>query len=609
MGLQSAEDRFDPKSFLDNLTQRPGVYRMLGKRSEVLYVGKARNLRKRVSSYFRRTAANTRMETLMSQVRDVQVTVTHTEGEALILENTLIKTLKPRYNVLLRDDKSYPYLHLSTHHEFPRLSLHRGPRRGKGRYFGPYPSAHAVHESLHLLQKVFQLRQCEDSFFRNRSRPCLQYQIKRCSGSCTGLVSAAEYGQDLRHTVLFLEGKSGGVIDELVRQMEQASLDQQYETAARYRDQIASLRRVQERQYVSGEAGDLDIVACAQQAGAAAVQVFFIRAGRNLGNKTFFPRVPKQATIEDVLGAFIAQYYPGKETPAEILVNLQPDDDGLLEQALTQQTGHRVSLRHRVRGERARWLQMAVSNAEHALSGRLSSQTGIQQRLAALQQALALEEVPGRIECFDISHTSGEATVGSCVVFGREGPLKSDYRHFNIRGVQAGDDYGAMAQVLTRRYTRVIKDEGKLPDLLLIDGGKGQVAAARKVLEELQIADVPVIGVAKGPSRKPGQETLYGSDGRLIRLAPDSPGFHLIQQVRDEAHRFAITGHRHRRSLNRTGSKLEGIPGIGPTRRQRLLKQFGGVREVARAGVEDLTRVKGISAELAQKIYDVFHSG
>ncbi len=608
MGSESKQDRFDPKSFLNHLTPRPGVYRMIGAQSEVLYVGKARNLKRRVASYFRRTATNARMQSLMSQVYDVQVTVTHTEGEALLLENTLIKTLKPRYNVLLRDDKSYPYLYLSTHQEFPRLSLYRGPRRGKGRYFGPYPSAHAVHESLHLLQKVFRLRQCEDSFFRNRSRPCLQYQIKRCSGPCVGLVPAQDYAKDVRHTVLFLEGKSGGVIDELVRQMEQASADQQYELAARYRDQIGSLRRVQEHQYVSGETGDLDIVACVLQAGTAAVQVFFIRAGRNLGNKTFFPKLPKQTTAADVLGAFIAQYYPGKETPTEILVNVRIDDDGLLARALTQQAGHSVSLRHRVRGERARWLQMAVSNAEHALSGRLSSQTGIQQRFAALQQALGLDEMPGRIECFDISHISGEATVGSCVVFGREGPLKSDYRRFNIRGVRAGDDYGAMAQALTRRYTRLIKEAGKLPDLLLIDGGKGHVAAARKVLEELQISDVPMIGVAKGPSRKPGQETLYRDDGRTIRLAPDSPGFHLIQQVRDEAHRFAITGHRHRRSLNRAGSKLDEIPGIGPTRRQRLLKQFGGLREVARAGVEDLTRVKGISTELAQKIYDVFHS-
>jgi excinuclease ABC subunit C len=544
----------------------------------------------------------------MSQVHDVQVTVTHTEGEALILENTLIKTLKPRYNVLLRDDKSYPYLYLSTHHEFPRLSLHRGSRSGKGRYFGPYPSAHAVHESLHLLQKVFRLRQCEDSFFRNRSRPCLQYQIKRCSGPCVGLVTTEEYEKDVRHTVLFLQGKSGGVIDELVRQMEQASAHQHYETAARYRDQIGSLRRVQERQYVSGEAGDLDIVACVQQAGTAAVQVFFIRAGRNLGNKIFFPRVPKQANAEDVLGAFIAQYYPGKETPAEILVNLQPDDDGLSAQALAQQAGHSVSLRHRVRGERARWLQMAVSNAEHALSGRLSSQTGIQQRLAALQQALGLEEVPGRIECFDISHTQGEATVASCVVFNHEGAAKSDYRRFNIKGITPGDDYAAMCQAMTRRYLRVKKGEAPVPDMVIIDGGKGQLSEAQKVMQELLLSDIPLLAVAKGAGRRAGKEKLFLSGHKQPFILPaSSPALHLIQQIRDEAHRFAISGHRQRRARSRKVSVLEAISGLGPKRRRELLRQFGGIQGVKEARIEDLARVNGISRNLAEKIYLVFH--
>lgn len=611
MATSSTQQNFDAKAFLRTLTTRPGVYRMVGADGEILYVGKARNLKNRVSSYFRSGAQSIKTRALMEQVSSVHVTVTNTEGEALLLENNLIKEFKPRYNVLLRDDKSYPYIYLSIEDEYPRLAFHRGARRAKGRYFGPYPNAGAVRESLNLLQKTFRVRQCEDSFFRNRSRPCLQYQIKRCSAPCVRLPSPAEYARDVRHTELFLEGRSSEVIDELVSRMEDAAAHMEYEQAARYRDQVASLRRVQERQYVSGERGDLDIAACAARGATACVQLFMIRGGRNLGNKTFFPRVPDDAAVEDVLAAFIAQFYSTHETPPEILVNQVLDDSerDLLEQGLTDQAGHKVALRDRVRGERARWVAMAVANAEHALKARLASRAGMIQRMEALQQTLELEEMPQRIECFDISHTRGEATVASCVVFNGEGPVKSDYRRFNIEGVEPGDDYAAMEQALRRRYTRIKQGDGKLPDLLLIDGGKGQVAAASRVLEELQVEGVQMVGVAKGPERRPGMETLHVVGDGERHLPADSPALHVIQQVRDEAHRFAITGHRQRRGKTRATSPLEAIPGVGPKRRQQLLRQFGGLRELTRAGVEDLANIRGISRELAQQIYDALHGG
>ena len=600
---------FDAGDFLKTLTSRPGVYRMLDAQHDVLYVGKARNLKKRVSSYFRKTGLNAKTQALVGQIAGIEVTVTNTEGEALLLENNLIKQHQPRYNVLLRDDKSYPYIYLSTDQEFPRLSFHRGARRGKGRYFGPYPSSGAVRESLHLLQKLFRVRQCEDSFFRNRARPCLQYQIKRCTAPCVGHVSTADYAEDVRNTVMFLEGKSSTMIDGMVKKMERAAADLHYEQAAEIRDQIASLHRVQEKQYVSNERGDLDIVACATDRGHTCIQVFFVRRGRNLGNTVFFPKNPAESGSEDVLSAFLSQYYIGREIPAELLLSHRPADSSLLREVLGEQAGHRVRLTTSVRGDRARWLRLARSNAEQALASWLNTRKGYAGRLRELQSALELPETPERMECFDISHTSGEATVASCVVFGMEGPLKSDYRRFNIEHIQPGDDYGAMEQALTRRYTRLMKGEGKLPDLLFIDGGKGQVSSAVSALEELQVTGVRIVGVAKGPERKPGLETLFiAGDGRAVHLPDNSPALHLIQQIRDEAHRFAITGHRQRRAKTRRTSALEGIPGVGPKRRQQLLKQFGGLQEVARAGVDDLVGVKGINRALAQQIYDAFHN-
>jgi excinuclease ABC subunit C len=599
---------FDHKAFLKTLTTRPGVYRMLDHDGTILYVGKAGDLKKRVTSYFRKSGLSVKTRLLVEQIVDIEVTVTRTEAEALLLESNLIKQHRPRYNILLRDDKSYPYIYLSSEQDFPRLCLHRGARRRKGRYFGPYPSALSVRDSLHLLQKLFRVRQCEDSFFANRSRPCLQYQIKRCAAPCVGLIDQPQYAADVERTVMFLEGRSSEVIDGLVAEMESAAAAREYEQAAVCRDLIASLSRVQEKQYISNQGGDVDIVACLTEKGSACVQVFYIRGGRNLGNAVFFPKVPLENSAADVLSAFLPQYYLGKDVPGEVLLSHALQDDEVLSKVLGEHAGHRVRVRANVRGDRAQWVRMALSNAELALATHINTRKGFSGRLQSLTEALGLDEVPERIECFDISHTSGEATVASCVVFGLEGPLKSDYRRFNIRDIQPGDDYGAMEQALTRRYTRLKKGEGKLPDILFIDGGKGQVSSACKALEELQVTDVRIIGVAKGPGRKPGLETLY-IPGRstAVTLLAESPALHLIQQVRDEAHRFAITGHRQRRARTRSTSPLEHIPGVGPKRRQQLLQQLGGLREVARAGVDELARIKGINRRLAQQIYDAFH--
>jgi excinuclease ABC subunit C len=598
---------FDHANFLKSLTSRPGVYRMIGAEEKVLYVGKAKNLKKRVSSYFTRSL-NRRIQIMVSQIVNIEIIATHTEAEALILENHLIKSLKPKYNILLRDDKSYPYIHLSIDQDFPALSFKRGARTGKGRYFGPYPSASSTRETLQLLQKLFPVRQCEESFYRNRSRPCLQYQIKRCSAPCVGLINQQDYCQDVQHAVMFLEGKTNQVIDELVRRMEKASHLLEFERAALYRDQIKSLRRIQERQYVSGEAGDLDIVALAKQGGSACIQVFYIRSGRNLGNKPFYPSVPQEASAEQVLSAFVSQYYLEKPVPNEIILNFQLQDQGLLEEVFSQQANHRVRISTKVRGERSRWLKMATGNAKLALQSRINAQTDMDQRLLSLQQALDLPEQPERMECFDISHTRGELTVGSCVVFNQEGPLKSDYRRFNIEGITPGDDYAAMSQALERRYRRIKKGEVALPDLLFIDGGKGQLASVHERLQNLGISGLTLVGVAKGADRKAGMERLFllGRKAPII-LPADSSALHLIQQIRDEAHRFAITAHRQRRAKSRNRSVLEEIAGIGPKRRQRLMKQFGGLQELSRAGVEDIARVEGISSRLAEQIYQAFH--
>lgn len=600
------DNGFDSAAFLKNLTSRPGVYRMLDSSGTVIYVGKAKNLKKRVASYFRRTGLPPKTRVMVAQIAAIETTVTHTENEALILENNLIKELMPRYNILLRDDKSYPYLFISGD-TFPRLSLHRGAKRKKGRYFGPYPSAGAVRDSLNLLQKLFPVRQCEDSYYQNRSRPCLQYQIKRCTAPCVGLVSEAEYQKDIEHTIMFLEGKNQQVMADLTEEMEQASKNLEFEHAGAVRDKIIALRRVQERQYVSSAQGEFDVLAAIVRDGMAVVEVSFIRGGRNLGSKSYFPKGAADSP-EELLEAFVPQYYLGKDVPGEILLSHIPSDLPLLEAVLQSESGHKVSLRQPKRGQGVRWMQMVQTNADISLTQRLSSRSNLLQRFETLQDALELDELPKRIECFDISHTRGEKTVASCVVFGLEGAIKADYRKFNIEGITGGDDYAAMNQALSRRFTRLQKGEGKRPDLLLIDGGKGQIKEAQEVLAELNLSDLPILGIAKGPARKPGEETLFlvGRDGE-VTLSADSQALHLLQQVRDEAHRFAITGHRQRRGKARKTSTLEQIEGLGPKRRQKLLQQFGGLQEVQRAGVEALANVDGISKSLAQKIYDVFH--
>ncbi|MCK4743704.1 MAG: excinuclease ABC subunit UvrC [Sulfuriflexus sp.] len=613
----SAQVDFDHKAFLETLTGRPGVYRMHGEDDTILYVGKAKNLRKRVSSYFRSSGLAAKTSALMKQVANVTVTVTQTETEALILENNLIKEFLPRYNILLRDDKSYPYLYLSTEQDFPQLGFHRGARKKKGRYFGPYPSAGSVRETLNLLQKLFPVRQCEDSFFKNRSRPCLQYQIKRCSAPCVGYIEKEEYGEDIKNTILFLEGKDDAVIKSLVKRMDVAAEDLNYEQAANFRDQIARLRGLQETQYVSGEKGDLDLIAISVASGSSCVQVFTVRGGHHLGNRAYYPKHQADTSAEEILSGFISQYYLGGGTskrsrrpiPSQLIVSTQPDEHEWLEQALGEQSGHKIKISHKVRGERARWLKMAQDNADYGVTQHLSSKSSLLKRFEALQDALGLDTMPQRLECFDISHTMGEATVASCVVFNTEGPLKADYRRFNIEGITPGDDFAAMQQALMRRYTKIKQGEGALPDILFIDGGKGQLSRAGLVLDELQIADVTVVGVAKGAARKPGEETLFllGNKTPFI-LAADSAALHLIQHIRDEAHRFAITGHRGRRAKARQKSVLEDIHGLGAKRRQRLLKEFGGLQAISRAGVEDLSKIEGISGKLAQRIYDIFHA-
>jgi excinuclease ABC subunit C len=598
---------FDLHRILKQIPPRPGVYRMLDAEGTVLYVGKAKDLKRRVASYFSRSL-NRRLQVMVSQIADIELTVTRTEGEALLLECNLIKSLRPRFNVLLRDDKSYPYIRLTDRDEFPRLAFYRGSRKGGDRFFGPYPSAWAVRETLQLLQKLFPVRQCEDSFFRNRSRPCLQFQIKRCSGPCVGLVGADEYADDVRHTIKFLEGRTDEVVSELAAHMERAAELLDFECAAVIRNQIATLRRIQQRQYVSGEGGDLDIVASAQEGGQSCVQVFFIRAGRNLGNKAFFPKTPAGTDSSGVISAFLSQFYADKEIPPQILVSPDVDDRDLLESAFSERAGRRVAIKTRVRADRARWLEMARGNAVLALRARLSSQAGYRQRLEALREALELQEQPGRMECFDVSHTRGERTVASCVVFDAEGPRKSEYRRFNIEGLTPGDDCAALHQALTRRYTRIQKGEYPIPDILFVDGGRGQLCSVSDALQELAVSGVTLVGVSKGPERRPGTERLWLSDrSAAVMLPADSPAMHLVQQIRDEAHRFAITGHRERRAKARNRSQLEDIAGVGPKRRQRLLKQLGGIRGLARAGVEDIARVEGVSRALAQQIYDAFH--
>jgi len=609
---QPDSDLFDSAAFLKGLTGKPGVYRMLNEAGKVLYVGKARNLKKRVSSYFTRADSSPKTRAMVAQIRNIEVTVTHTEKEALILENNQIKAIKPRYNIWFKDDKSYPYIHLSTEHDFPGLSYHRGAKSKKGIYFGPYPSAGAVRNTLNLMKKLFKTRQCKDSFFANRTRPCLEYQIKRCSAPCTNIISQEDYSKDIEHSIMFLQGKNDQVIDSLIKPMQEAADALNYERAAHYRDQISNLRKLQENQYITAEKGNIDVIACEYKAGVACVWMFFIRNGLNQGSKTYFPKHPANATPESILEAFLAQFYLKDRAvsglPKEILLSHEPDNSKLLQEVISSHVKRQIKIKSRCRGNRAKWVKMALENAGLSLTQHLANKESRQHRTDKLTQLLNLEIPIQRMECFDISHTGGEATVASCVVFDAEGPLTTDYRKFNITNITPGDDYAAMEQAITRRYTRVKKEEGKIPDIIFIDGGKGQVGKAQEVLEELQLNEPILIGVAKGPSRKAGLETLIiERDNKQLHLPHDSSALHLIQHIRDESHRFAITGHRQRRKKTRNQSPLENIDGVGQKRRQNLLRHFGGLQGITSAGVGDLAKVNGINKNLAQKIYDTFH--
>ncbi|MBD9467435.1 excinuclease ABC subunit UvrC [Pseudoxanthomonas sp. PXM01] len=602
----SPQAEFDGKVFAAGLSTAPGVYRMYAAGDALLYVGKAGALRKRVASYFNSSPKSPRILSMLSQVVRMDVTVTRTEAEALLLENQLIKSLTPRYNVLLRDDKSYPYV-LLTREEWPRIAFHRGARATPGRYFGPYPSVIAVRETLNLMQKLFRIRNCEDSVFRNRSRPCLQYQIGRCSGPCVGLVQETDYAESVRQATLFLDGRSDELTRELGSAMEQASANLEFEQAARLRDLVASIRTLQARQYVDGHAADLDVLACAMQGSQACVLLLAFRDGRNLGTRTFFPKTNGENSAEEVLGAFVSQYYAEQPAPQEIVLDREIPDAELIEHALATAAGRKVQLKWNVRSERAGYLDLARRNAEIALVTELGSRNAQTARSEALKELLGLPEVAKRIECFDISHTMGEATVASCVVFDANGAVRSQYRRYNITGITPGDDFAAMHQAIERRFRRAVEEGGVLPDVLLIDGGAGQLVQAQAALADLGVDGVTLVGVAKGVERRAGHETLVLPDGRELRPGAASPALQLIQQVRDEAHRFAITGHRGKRQKARMTSKLEDIPGIGPRRRASLLKHFGGLAGLKAAGADEIARVDGVNAALAERIYANLH--
>ncbi|CAK0774971.1 UvrABC system protein C [Gammaproteobacteria bacterium] len=599
---------FDYAVLLREMPHRPGVYRMLDTTGTVLYVGKARDLKLRLASYFRSNLDSPKTCAMVARIHQVEVTLTRNETEALVLENQLIKAYQPRYNLLLRDDKGYLYIHLSQH-EFPRIALYRGIRRIAGNYFGPYSSAGAIRETLSILRKLFRLRPCEDSFFAHRTRPCLQHQIGRCAAPCVGLVDRASYAREVRHAVLFLEGKNFQVVEELAVRMEQAACALDFEQAITHRDRIASLRRVQDQQLIDGACIDIDIIACVMRADTACVVVLCLRGGYHRGHRSYFPRLPAELKPTEVLAAFLPQYYLGREDiPEEILLNDSIDEKASLEEVFSALRGQQVTITMGTRSARAGALTMAIANAEQALTLRLATHANLAARFQALGEALGLPKIPDRLECLDVSHTQGEATVAACVVFDQEGPMKSNYRRFNIEGIIPGDDCAALYIALTRRYRRLERGEAPLPQVLFIDGGKGQLIQGQRVLAKFNIEGITLVGVAKGPNRTPGLERLFLVNREdPLCLPSSSPALLLIRQIRDEAHRFAITGHRQRRAKARTNSVLEDIPGLGPQRRHKILSHFGGLREVVNAGVEDLVRVPGINQILAKRIYDILH--
>jgi excinuclease ABC subunit C len=598
---------FDPKPILKNLPNLPGVYRMMNAEEVVIYVGKAKDIKKRVSSYFNKNLASPRTKMMVSQIAKIETTVTRSEAEALLLENNLIKSIMPRYNVLFRDDKSYPYIAL-TGDEFPRLAFHRGTQKKHNQYFGPFPNSVAVRESIQLMQKVFKLRTCENTVFANRSRPCLQYQIERCTAPCVGYISPDNYAHDVHHAALFLAGKTNEVLNALGDKMNTAAANQEYEAAVVFRDRMQALRQVQAKQFVSDfSVNDADVIALASNKGGNCINLVMIRGGRHLGDKSYFPKNSQDAESAETIEAFLTQHYVAQNTPPLIVCGVEFDAKDF-EQVLSEQANRKVRIQTNTIGDKKVWLKMAQTNAELALTQQQQTSSNQAARLLALREALRLSDNVERMECFDISHTMGEATVASCVVFDKGDLQNSEYRRYNITGITPGDDYAAMRDVLTRRYKKVAAGEGKRPDLVFIDGGKGQLGVAIEVMQEVGLEDILLIGIAKGEDRKPGLETMIFSDtGEMVNLPTDNIGLHLLQQIRDEAHRFAITGHRAKRAKARITSSLEDIAGVGAKRRKALLTRFGGLEGIKSASMDEIAEVDGVSKSLAQTIYDALH--
>jgi len=603
---------FDSANFLKSMSSSPGVYQMMDANGEIIYVGKARNLKNRLQSYFQKTNKPIKTAAMVAQIADIKVTITHSDAEALLLEHTLIKKHLPKYNVLLRDDKSYPYILIAIEQDYPRISLYRGSKKKQGKFYGPYPSGLAARETLNFLQRAFKLRPCRDSYFKNRSRPCLQYQLNRCSAPCVGYISKEDYQKDLRHAKMFLEGKNQKLIDELGQMMDKASVNLDYEYAAFLRDKITYLQQVQATQSVVTDKNNADIICLLRQHSITLIQMIFIRGGELVGNKSFFPALPLELSEDDVFYAFISQYYlqlPAEASwPQEIIVSEDFSERSLLAKSLSEIAKKKITIIANPRTNKKRWLDLAKQNAAYALDKYLSDKGANQKRLEMLTNALKLPAQPHRIECFDISHSQGEATVASCVVFDKVGMLKRDYRYYNIKDIKPGDDYAAMKQALFRRYQKHVEHAVKLPEIVLIDGGKGQLSVAEEVFNALGLSDITLLAISKGPSRKAGLETLHlAKNNGIIILSPDSPALHLLQQIRDEAHRFAITGHRQQRGKKRKVSVLEGVPGIGAAKRRALIKRFGGIQSIKNASIDELAKTPGIGKALAKLIFDAFH--
>ena len=599
------------KNYARRLTSKPGVYCMINRKEDVIYVGKAKNLKKRVISYFTSVNSGGKKQAILKEAHSISITITRTEREALILENTQIKKYRPKFNVLLKDSKSYPYIEVNITHQFPRFSFHRGKRNLKrAEYYGPYPNVSAVRNTLSQLQKVFLLRNCDESFFNNRSRPCLQFQIKRCSGPCVDLVSKEEYQFNVDQALDYLKGNDQSIIKKFIGKMDQASAQQDYEKAGFYRDQISSLKVIQSYQFVDGANRiDADAIALSESSGMFCIAVLFLRKGQILGSRSFYPQKTNMADAQEVIESFLMQYYTVYQPPKEILLNIKLENLRLLQEALSDESKSKVIIKHSVRSYRKKWIEISASNAIESLKSKLASKASIAAQLYELTEIISNDKLVQNIECFDVSHFMGDKCVASCVAFNQEGFNKQGYRRFNISGIKKGDDYAAMSQALSRHYSRSLKESRLLPDIILVDGGKGQINTAISVFKDLGIIGIPLLGIAKGPNRQLKEDRIFINKNKIpLSIANNSPAKFLIQSIRDEAHRFAITGHRNKKRKKLLTSDIQSIEGIGPNKKKDLLKQFGGIQEIKRASVEDLMTVRGINNNLANKIYKHFNA-